>query len=148
MVWFVVIFFLVTVAFVLLIVWLKRGASNINDYFCNAVIVYTVTGDEPTRLAALTAAKVAASQQRASMLLYLRGMASEMATHPGGDIMRSRLLELTEEIAVKDWNMRDIRVQKAILGEVDAEYLEALNRYDPKVFQKRWPALSDETKRR
>lgn len=151
MIWLLSLLVLVLIA-VALALWMKRGASNINDYFCDAVTAYTLAGEDAARIAALTAAKVAASQQRASMLLYLRGMASDWERLTDEDIkdiiplVRRRLAELADEIEAKDWNMGDIWTQKEILGRTNAEYLAALDKCDPGVFRKKWPSLFDSEK--
>ena len=124
-----------------LALWMKRGAANINDYFCDAVIVYAVAGEESARVAALAAAKVAASLQRASMVEYLRGMASDAEGQPGGDIICKKLLELADEITSKDWGWADIIAQKRLLGAAEPAYLCALENADLLVFRKKWPAI-------
>ena len=120
--------------------WLKRHAAAINDYFCDAVTVYALAGDESARVAALAAAKVAASLQRASMVEYLRGMASFAEGQPGGDVIRKKLLELADEITSKDWGQGDIIAQKRLLAIAEPAYLRALESADPSIFRKKWPS--------
>lgn len=131
-----------------LFLWMKRGASNVNNYFSNAVTVYAIAGEDAARIAAVTAAKVAAAQQRASMLVMLRRIASDVGRLPGGELIRHRLLEIADEIAAKDWTTQDIRIQKALLGEANPDYLIALNNFDPDVFSRKWPSLFNSAKAR
>lgn len=124
---------------------LKQGPEQINNYFRNAVKVYALSGEEASRAAALTAAKVAAHQQRASMVAYLRGMASDSRREGGAGDVADRLEGLAEDITTKDWSVADIREAKLALGKLSPEYLTALNGFDPHVFERRWPSLFGET---
>ncbi len=134
---------LVVVALITIVVfrWLKRGAGKINDYFCNAVTVYVLAGEDAAKVAALTAAKVAAGKQRVSMVNFLFGIASDLKELSGGDVIQRRLLELADEIRARDWSVDNIRAQKEFLRKVSPEYLAALNKFDSEVFQRKWPSV-------
>ena len=140
MMWLLAALILITVAVLL---WMKRGAESINDYFFDAAIVYAFAGAEAEKVAAVTAGKVAAEEQRASMIAFLRGAASdtELEKVADGHLVRRRLLEVADRIAAKDWTIEDVRVQKAFLKKVNPEYLTALNNFNPRVFRKKWPSL-------
>ena len=117
--------------------------GRINDYFANAVTVFAANADRSARVAALAAGKVAASEQRQSMVNYLRAIADDYKPRRASeDDLPSRLNALAEEIASKDWQLEDITVQKLILGEHDPQYLEALDASDPTVFVHKFPHLS------
>jgi hypothetical protein len=45
----------------------KQDAALINDYFCNAVTVYALASEEEAGLAAIAAAAISHTQQRASV---------------------------------------------------------------------------------
>ncbi len=124
---------------------MKQGPERINSYFRNAVKVYTLSGEEASRVAALTAAKVAARQQRASMVAYLRGMTLDARREPEAGVICGRLEGLADDITAKDWSIADIRKAKLALRQLSPEYLTALNRFDAQVFERRWPTLFEET---
>jgi len=127
----------------------KSRAKKINDYFCNAVRVYALTNEEDARIAILTAAKVAAKKQRGSMVKYLQSMASDLEKmseekseiKPHIDKFVKSSIELAEEISLRDWTINDITKQKEDLGNINPEYLAALDKADPTVFAKRHPQL-------
>lgn len=128
--------------------YLRRAhlhANRINDYFCNAVMVYAWLGDQDAKLAALAAAKVAAGKQRASMLEYLNGMAADLVQYMPlsgtSEQLGARLRELEREIKAKDWDLADIREEKGRLLNRNPEYLTALDKADPDVFIRRHPDL-------
>ncbi len=121
--------------------WLSQSASKINDYFCNAVTVYALGGEEIARLAALTAAAVAADKQRASMVTYLRGMEASIVTHPEGDLIGARLVKLAEQITQMDFALETVRLYKQELGARSPELHAALDNPDPSVFVRKWPGL-------
>ena len=134
---------------VVVLVRMKSHSKRINDYFCNAVRVYAFTNSPDAKIAAVAAAKVAAGVQRNSMLAYLRGMASDLREmgesdsdlKPLADQFVETAAELEKEISVKDWTIRDIRVQKEELRKANPDYLNALNRADPSVFARKFPRL-------
>lgn len=53
------------------------------------------------------------------------------------------LNELADEIAVRDWTIRDAVAQGARLAEFDEEYAIALDRFDAGVFRRRFPDVFD-----
>ncbi len=145
----IVFLIIIAVLKVVALVRMKSQSKRINDYFCNAIRVYAFTGTTDAKIAAVTAAKVAAEAQRTSMLAYLRGMASDLKQMSENESDLKSLVdqfveaagELEKEISVKDWTIGDIRVQKEELGKINAEYLNALNRGDPFVFARKFPDL-------
>lgn len=124
---------------------LHRHAGGVNDFFANAVRVYAVLNEEDAKLAALAAAKTAASIQRASMVQYLEGMASDLHAMAGSspNVYRQvhRMRKLKAMISEKDWAVADVFQAKKELGQVNQEYLAALERPDAKIFARKHPAL-------
>ena len=143
----VVLVAIIVVLIVVVLLRMKAQSKRINDYFCNAVRVYAFTGTRDAKIAAVTAAKVAAGAQRNSMLAYLRGMASDLKQmseseselKPFADEFLESVADLEKEISVKEWTISDIRAQKEKLGNINPEYLNALNRCDPFVFVRKFP---------
>jgi len=127
------------VVIALLFWWMQRGSAAINDYFVNAVTVYALGQEEVAHVAALTVATVAAGKQRASMLVFLNGMAGDCSKFPNGDQIKSRLLALAKEIGQKGNDLQTIMVQKQQLGSMNKELLAALERFDASIFKNRWP---------
>jgi len=135
---------------------MKKQADRINDYFYNAVIVYTFTNEKDAMYAAFTAATVAAAKQRASMASLLERMATDIPamykTNVKGDSandesirtaeMSHRLIALKNKIEAKDWNLNDIRMAKAALSMINEEYAYALDICDPRVFSRKHPDFS------
>ena len=127
----------------------KSQAKKLNDYFCNAVRVYALTNAEDARIAIITAAKMAAKKQRSSMVKYLQSMASGIQKVTEKDPQQKSLtdlfvkssIELAEEISSKDWTPDDISKQKEELGNINADYLVALDKGDSKVFSRKHPQL-------
>jgi len=129
----------------------KRGlehAQRINDYFANAVRVWLYADDQAAHNAALAAAKVAAKEQRESMVKYLNGLSEDYADvddvpSVNAEHVCNHLVPLAAEISKKDWGLVDIYRAKMDLWKQDTEYAEALDRADPGVFSRRWPSLFD-----
>ena len=117
------------------------GAGKINDYFADAVWVYMRAADPVVRLAALTAAKVAAGAQRASMVNYLRVAAADARELVGGDDIAYRLNQLADEISLRDWTIGDSIHANQALWKLDAEYGKALDKFNGGVFRRRFPDL-------
>jgi hypothetical protein len=128
----------------------KSHEKRLNAYFCNAVRLYALTDDEDARIAIVTAAMVAAKSQRGSMVKYLQSMASgiknlsekdsNIKNHT--DKFVESAFELAEEISSKEWTIGDINKQKEELGNINSEYLVALdNKTDPTIFAKKHPQL-------
>jgi hypothetical protein len=121
---------------------LLKLSDRINDYFANAVTVFRDLRDPAARTAALTAAKVADTKQRASMVRYLRAIADDWKKATSiQDETYDNLQALADEIQSRDWCIEDIQVQKALLRQVDMEYLQALDGSDPTIFIHRYPDL-------
>lgn len=135
--WIVVIVAVIAIA----IWWMSRGASAINDYFVSAVTVYARRGDGAARMAAVTAATVAAGKQRASMLVLLHGMAKDVLQLPDGERTKARLLELAHQIDVQGSDLQSINDCKQRLGQLSPDLLTALDKFDASVFRKKWPDL-------
>ena len=137
---------------VLLGVYLYRKKSRdkrINAYFCTAVRVYALTDEEDARVAILTAAMVSAKTLRGSMVKYLQSMASDIKNmseidskvKPHTDKFVESSIELAEEISSREWTISDINKQKEELGNINPEYLVALDKADPTIFTKKHPQL-------
>ena len=124
---------------------LSDEAELINDYFANAVRVYVLKGESGARVAALAAAKVAASVQRQSMVEYLNGMETDivriLSDEEAAEKVRKRLLTLKKDIEAKDWTIEDIIEEKQRLSAVNPDYRIALDQADPTIFLKYHPEL-------
>lgn len=141
---------LVILGICLYIIWkkLSQHSKRMNDFFANAVRVYYFLGNEEAKLAALTAAKVAAGTQRKSMLDYLEGLSIDFENYGKSqnelgeaEVFIKRLSKLKYEIAAKDWTTSDIVSSKQILGQQNGNYLRALEKADPNVFVEIYPDL-------
>jgi len=127
----------------------KTREKRINAYFCTAVRVYALTDEEDARVAILTAAKVSAKTQRGSMVKYLQSMASNIKNmseidskvKPHTDKFAESSIELAEAISSGEWTISDINKQKEELGNINSEYLVALDKADPSIFSKKHPQL-------
>ena len=127
----------------------KTREKRINAYFCTAVRVYALTDEEDARVAILTAAKVSAKRQRGSMVKYLQSMASDIKNmseidskvKPHTDKFVESSIELAEAISSREWTISDINKQKEELGNINSEYLVALDKADPTIFAKKHPQL-------
>ena len=127
----------------------KSLEKRMNDYFCAAVRVYALTDEEDVRTAIVTAAKAATKKQRVSMIEYLQSMASgiknmseiDPKVKPHTDKFVESSIELVEEISSREWAIGDINKQKEELGNINLEYLVALDKADPSIFAKRHPQL-------
>ena len=127
----------------------KTREKRINAYFCTAVRVYALTDEEDARVAILTAAKVSAKTLRGSMVKYLQSMASDIKNmseidskvKPHTDKFAESSIELAEAISSEEWTISDINKQKEELGNINSEYLVALDKADPSIFSKKHPQL-------
>jgi DNA-directed RNA polymerase alpha subunit len=127
----------------------KTREKRRNAYFCTAVRVYALTDEEDVRIAILTAAKAAAKKQRESMVKYLQKMASDIKNmteidakvKPHTDKFAESSIELAKEISSMEWTPSDINKQKEELGNINSEYLDALEKADPTIFSKKHPQL-------
>ena len=128
---------------VIVLVWIKKQASNINQYFCNAALVWLFRDDEDAKIAAIAASKLATEKQRESLLNYLSGMALDFEQNfpddPTKKKHRRMLLKLKGEISAKDWTMEDVVEEKNRLAMVNQDYLQALNKADANVFVRKYP---------
>jgi hypothetical protein len=127
----------------------KSLEKRMNAYFCAAVRIYALTDEEDARIAIVTAAKAATKKQRVSMVEYLQSMASDIKNmseidpkvKPHTDKFVESSIELAEEISSREWAIGDINKQKEELGNINLEYLVALDKADPSIFAKRHPQL-------
>ena len=127
----------------------KAREKQMNAYFCTAVRVYALTDEEDVRIAILTAAKAAAKKQRESMVKYLQTMASDIKNmteidakvKPHTDKFAESSIELAKEISSMEWTPSTINKQKEELGNINSEYLDALEKADPTIFSKKHPQL-------
>jgi len=127
----------------------KSLEKRMNAYFCTAVRVYALTDEEDVRVAIVTAAKAAAKKQRGSMVKYLQSMASDIKNmseidpkvKPHTDKFVESSIELAEEISSREWTISDINKQKEELGNINSEYLVALDKADSSIFAKKHPRL-------
>ena len=137
---------------VLLGVYMYRKKSlekRMNAYFCAAVRFYALTDEEDARIAIVTAAKAATKKQRVSMVEYLKSMASDIKNmseidpkvKPHTDKFVESSIELAEEISSREWTISDINKQKEELGNINSEYLVALDKADSSIFAKKHPQL-------
>ena len=119
--------------------------GKVTEYFKNAVTVNLWLEDTSAGIAALTSAKTATAAQRDAMVSHLMQFSGQLVLLidkvPELQTLKTRVEKLAQEIAEKDWTMRDIREAKAELGEASPKYLKALNRSDPSVFVSRYPTL-------
>ena len=127
----------------IVLIWGKRQASGINDYFRYAVKVWIFMIKEDAKVAAIAAAKVAGAKQRESMLNYLTAMASDLERDfPDDPVMRRhirRLSSLKEEIAAHNWTTQDAADEKDRLSEINPDYLKALNKANANIFIRQYP---------
>ena len=134
---------IVCITAVVVLIWAKRQASGVNDYFCNAVKVWIFMIKEDAKIAAIAAAKVAGEKQRESMFNYLSGMASDLERDfPDDPVMRrhsGRLLSLKKEIEAHNWTTMDAAKEKDRLANINPDYLTALNKADANIFVRRYP---------
>lgn len=95
----------------------RKTIGQTSDYFDDAVRVYLQNHDPVVGMAALTAAKAMARDERASMVRFL----SELALGLEDDDSRL-LIQLADEISQKQWTIRDAVDGRAALAEFDTEY--------------------------
>lgn len=117
--------------------------AAINDYFCDAVLLYALDENHSAGIAALTAAKVAAGAQRDSMVTYASSVAGDIQ---GSDAQAAaQILNLCALINEKDWNMKDIVEAKSKLRSTDASMAIALDKSDGQYFRKNFPKFFADT---
>jgi hypothetical protein len=142
MVWIVL---MIVIAGVVLFLW-RRGvahAGRVNQYYLFALGAWFLCGDDKARVAALTAAKIADPAQRVSMIAALEQMVSRLVE--GSSMDKAHMLEQTRrfvaDLNARDWTVTDLIRAKNELRTLDQEYANALERAEPNVFPRRWPAL-------
>lgn len=64
-----------------------------------------------------------------------------MGDDSGAELPIQRLLTLKKDIEAKNWSLADAARERDRLSELEPEYLEALNRADPSVFERKHPEL-------
>jgi hypothetical protein len=116
----------------------KKTVDRTGDYFWDAILVYCRNQNPIVRMAALTAAKKASREQRASMINHLRAFAVDEE-----EDLSFALNELADEIGVRDWTIREAVAQGARLAEFDEEYATALDKFDAGIFRRRFPDVFD-----
>lgn len=127
----------------------KLQAKKINDYFSKAVRVYALTNEEDVRTAIVTVAMIASKKQRASMVNYLQKIGSDLKKMADNDSELKPFIDkfisssnkLAEEISSSEWTISDIHTQKKELGNINPEYLLALEKADSTIFIKKHPQL-------
>ena len=127
----------------------KSHEKRINAYFCNAVRVYALTDEEDARIAIVTVAKGVAKRQRVSMVKYLESIVTTIRKmsendpelKPITDKFVESSVVLAEEISSQEWTKDLIDKQKEELGNINSEYLVALEKADPTIFPKTHPEL-------
>ena len=143
---------IVVLIFIVIIILLimSRLGGKINIYFANALRLYLLYGYEDARLAVLSAARTASSEQRKDMINYLTKtweIISQLIDKLNKKDEKNWCIEfflpkingLKNEILLKDWsNLDSIEIRKE-LKKANIEYLKALRRSNPLVFEKRYP---------
>jgi len=146
---------------------LQESADRINDFFIEALKAYIFKGDMAAAHAALTAATITASRQRASIVQFaraytndlqlvilkmnqadLRALADHLVTgvvQPGQELLSgtvgSRTQKLVTAIEEKNWGLLDAIRRRRELKAKDPEYARALASQDVTVFRRRYPDL-------
>lgn len=115
---------------------MKMQAEAVNLYFADAAKLYAFNNLPSAGLAALTAAMVAASTQRQSMVEYAIGLASDIQEIDSES--SDRLLALSMMISQKDWSILDIAKSKTELAKIDKAMLNALDSFDGQYFRRNY----------
>lgn len=134
-----------TIILIRRIIRMYRHSQRINDYFRWAFAAYALLNDGDAGEAAIAAAKVAARNQRESMMAYVSGMTRDCLENPDPELglVIRRMSRIQREISAKDWTLEDIRNEKERLNRCNPEYLTALNNADPTIFMRKYPHLLD-----
>lgn len=114
-------------------------ADAINIYFADAAMLFAIENNREAEIAALTAAKVAASIQRKGMVNYLVLSSSTLEDH--NKRASDRLLGLVTAIEQKDWSIRDIISAKQDLYSVNSIMGKALDEADGTFFQNNYESF-------
>ena len=122
---------------------LTRHADGIHRYYLAALSACLVYDDENARLAALTAAKVAAGAQRQSMIAALERSVSVLVAEAGmqRDVLLERGRHFEAEIGDREWPLKEVTRAKVELTRTDPDYARGLERADPTVFVRRYPDM-------
>jgi len=122
---------------------LRGHSDRVNDYYTKALGVWVLRSDASARLAALTAAKVAAPMQRASMVAFLDVCRSVLVQQLGAadDEVRVLFMAFAQDVQAKDWNLADVAEAKRQLAAQEQEYARSLDVADSGVFERRYPEL-------
>ncbi|MEK6282762.1 MAG: hypothetical protein AABN95_20575 [Acidobacteriota bacterium] len=117
----------------------KKTVDRTSNYFRDAILVYSGTRDPVVRMAALAAAKKASRDERASMVNFVRDFASDE-----DEDLSLPLNQLADEILLRDWTIRDAVAEGLELAKLDEEFAIALDKFDARVFRRRFPELFSE----
>lgn len=112
----------------------RKTVNRTSEYFWDAICVFSINHDPAVRMAALAAAKKASRDERAFMVKHLRVFASDEE-----DDVALLLNQLADELAMRDWTIRDAVAEGSALAEFDSEYAQALDKFDATVFRRRFP---------
>jgi len=117
-------------------------AQALNEYFVDALKLYAFDNNENAGFAALTAAKVAAFEQRQGMVAYSQELAADATnTNPSAADAINHLLNAINE---KDWSILDITHSKRALAELDKQMLNALQSADAIYFRNAYPEFFED----
>jgi hypothetical protein len=119
---------------------LYDASLSVSEYFFVATLTWLGLNDETAHVAAIASGMTAASEQRASMLVNLEELTSQLDQED-----RRRVAQLSMFLQSKDWGTGDvIRARKALM-DLDQEYWRAMSNWygkaDPDVFVRRHPEM-------
>jgi len=125
------------------VIWLGvKGGTGVDRYFYSAVLTWLKYSDENARLAALAAAKVAspnAQEDYKGKLIVISTYLRTAEEANSEQIKNAELLfNLYREISSKNWTVEDAKEERKKLFGAEPEYAQALNKFDPSVFAKRY----------
>lgn len=140
----IVLAILFLVVFLLVRMFLHGG--KLTDYFKIASNVYIWLNKKDAGLAAITAAKVAASKQRMFMVSEVekqeQAIISILNTVPELKENLKRIKYLKTTILKKEWTVSDIITSKNELKNLNPDYLKALEKADISLFKQQYPKLA------
>jgi len=135
--------------FIIVYIYLKINAMRINDYYKDAVTLYLFEGHEDAKLAAITASKIAAKNQRMFLVDYTIDLSYDLARiHNKKQRYKlvDRASEISEAIIEKEeWTLSDIVDAKSELKQVNEDYLKAVEKVDPKIFRRKYPEVFEKS---
>ncbi|MGD0013552.1 MAG: hypothetical protein ABSD56_03880 [Bryobacteraceae bacterium] len=119
-----------------------EAATSVGEYFFVATFTWLILNDEAAHIAAMASGMTAAGEQRASTLVNLEKLTSQLDQED-----RRRVAQLSAFLQSKDWDLGDaFRARKALM-QIDREYWRAMSnwygRADPDVFVRRHPEMRD-----